>query len=253
MYRFSGTSIVCLLLLVAWGSIPAQAQDSPQKYGIELRGGFGMYEMGDVTSGIESIQRAVRSNSTPISNSLSTSDNGPLGGFSFLYRPTAHTMWEVGYNAILDVENTVDTSPDTASGQILMHANEFFLKGNVVATLSQRIHADFGAGVSYYNAELQVQDNLRRRYYYDAVGRSWGLIGTVGLEFLLSNRVGLLLQGGGRFANVTHFSYETSGTRQQLSVIDGTRPMEVNLTGGFGVLGLRIYFDRVTRPVDYTR
>ena len=134
-----------------------------------------------------------------------------------------------------------------------MHANEYFLKGNVIATLTKRIHADFGAGVSYYNAELQIQDNLRRRYYYDAVGRSWGLLGTVGLEFLLTNRVGLLLQGGGRFTNVTHFSYETSGTRQQLSVLDGTRPMEVNLTGGFGALGLRIYFDRVTRPVDYTR
>ncbi|MBU0509586.1 hypothetical protein KKH27_12225 [bacterium] len=254
MYRILGTGIVCLLVIVALGSMPALAFDSPQKYGVELRGGFGVYDMGDVTTGIESIHRNINRYRPDFKPVLNQTDQGPVGGLSFLFRPSAHTMWEVGYNAILDVENTVDSShPDSASGQVLMHANEFFLKGHVIATLTERFHLDFGAGLSYYNTELQVQDNFRGKYYYDAVGRAWGLIGTVGLEYLLADRVGLCLQAGGRFANTTHFSYEENGIRKRLDVIDGTRPMEVNLTGGFGALGLRVYFDRVTKPVDFAR
>jgi len=29
--------------------------------------------------------------------------------------------------------------------------------------------------------------------------------------------------------------------------------MEVNLSGVYGLLGLRFYFDKVTKPVDYSR
>lgn len=253
MHRLFGTILICVAVAVALGSSAALAYDSPQQYGLEVRGGFGMYDMGDVTSGIETLQANLNANRVP--NSLTTADNGPAAGISFLYRPARHTMWEVGFNALLDVDNTVDTTPDTASGQILMHANEFFLKGNVVATLTDRLHLDFGAGVSYYNTELQVQDNYRGRYTYDAVGRGFGLLGTAGLEFMVTNRVGVLLQGGGRIVNTSHFTYFDNDTqlRTVLDVPEGTRPMEVNLSGAYANLGLRIYFDKVTKPVDFTR
>jgi hypothetical protein len=252
MHRFLGTVIICCALALALGSSTALAYDSPQKYGVEVRGGFGQYDMGDVTPGIENLQRNLTVNHIP--SSLSEKDTGPLGGFSLLFRPSKHAMWEIGFNALTDVENKVTSIPDTSSGQILMHANEFFVKGTLVATVTDRVHLDFGAGLSYYNAELQIQDNYGRRYNYDAVGRAFGLIGTIGMEYLVSNRVGLILQGGGRLANTSNFSYESStGVRSGLGVINGTRGMEVNLSGAFGAAGLRFYFDKVTQPVDFTR
>jgi hypothetical protein len=254
MQRLLGTVFACCLVVTALGSSDALASDSHQKYGFELRGGFGMYDMGDVTTGIETMDAHLRD--ANISRTLNKQDQGPAAGLSFLYRPSRHTMWEVGYNALMDVENKVDSNPDTASGQILMHANEFFLKGIVVATLTDRIHLDFGAGVSYYVSELQIQDNFRRRFDYDADGRAFGLIGTVGLEILLTQRLGLIAEVGSRVANTSHFTREEAtsvGTRTGVNVIDGERPIEVNLSGAFAGAGLRFYFDPVTKPVDFTR
>lgn len=252
MHRLFGTAFICAALILALGSNAAYAVGDLQKYGVEFRGGFGIYDMGDVIPGVQTMQRSLSRAGLP--NTLSEVDNGFSGGLSFLVRPTRHTMWEVGYNALLDVDNTVETTPDTASGQILMHANEFFFKGHLVATLTDALLLDFGAGLAYYNTELQVQDNLARRYNYDAVGRSWGLLGSVGLEYLVTQRLGIAAQGGGRLSTANNFAYETgSGTRTNLTVIGGNRSMEVNLTGIYAQLGFRIYFDRVTKPVDFTR
>jgi hypothetical protein len=280
MHRLIGTVLICIaLVFVAMGSNSAFAQQapdrwgtpttsttqkpaetqaaavstSPQKYGIEVRGGFGQYDMGDVTPGIQ--QMATNLWDKGIIGVTETKDVGPAAGFSLLFRPTRHAMWEVGYNALMDVENKVTTIPDTASGQILMHASEFFVKGNLVATLTDRVNLNFGAGISYNVAELQIQDNLKGEYFYDADGRAFGLVGSLGIEFLVTNRIGLNLQGGGRLANTTWFSYidKTTGNRATLSAIGGGRPMEVNLSGAYANLGLRFYFDPVTKPVDFSR
>jgi len=263
MQRFLGTTLLALLVMVTLGSTSARAYDSPQKYGVEIRGGLGIYDMGDVTNGIRTLQKNLSGMRPTVNSSTSSllgtngdgiNDNGPTGGLSFLYSPSRHTMWEVGYNALLDVNNTVDTQPDTASGQILMHANEFFLKGHVVAMLTDRLHLNFGAGAAYYVSELQIQDNKQRNYYYNVDGPGWGLLGSVGLEFLATDRVGIALSGGGRFATTSHFTYETApGTRTGFNVLYGSRPMEVNLSGVYAQLGLRLYFDKVTKPVDFTR
>jgi hypothetical protein len=253
MLRHIGTILICFGMLVLLGSSSAFA-GSPQQYGIEVRGGFGQYNMGDVTPGIESIQAAMMAKG--ITTSLDEKDTGPAGGFSLMFRPTRHSMWEVGFNALFDVNNKSMSIPDTATGQILMHANEFFVKGSVIATVTDKLQLDFGAGLSYYNAELQIQDQATPAYFYDADGRAFGLIGTVGVEYLLTQRVGLTLQGGGRIANTTHFSYINSSlrVREGLEILpNGGRPFEVNLSGLFGQAGLRFYFDPVTKPVDFTR
>jgi hypothetical protein len=247
MQRIFGILLVCALVIAA-GSNSALAYNGPQQYGVELRGGCGLYDMGDVNQGAEFIQES------RAGNTLTTADSGPMGGFSLLYRPARHNLWEIGYNAILDVENSVESTIPDSTGSILMHANEFFFKAHVVPTIGDRIHLNLGIGVSYYNVELQIQDDFNRRYTYDAVGRAWGVIGSAGLEFLLSERLGLNLQGGGRLANAAHFSYEqTPGVRTGLNVPGGSRPMEVNLSGMYGSVGLRFYFDKVLKPVDFSR
>ena len=252
MQRYFGILLVCVLVF-APGSNSAYAYDSPHTYGIELRGGFGIYDMGDVNPTTDRMARA-----SNLSDAAATSDNGPMGGVSLLFRPARHGLWEVGYNAILDVENTVEsTIPDTGgfkNGSILMHANEFFLKAHLVPWIGDRLNFNLGLGLAYYNVELQIQDDFYRQYTYDAVGRAWGLLGSVGLEFLLSDRLGLNVQGGGRLANATHFTYEpTIGVRNGLEIPGGSRPMEVNISGAYGSVGLRVYFDKVFPPVDFSR
>ena len=249
MHRFLGILLVCALVIAA-GSSTAFAYSGPQQYGVELRGGFGQYDMGDVSQGADFMKR--ESNN----GTLTTADSGPLGGVSLMYRPLRHAMWEIGYNALLDVENKVEsTSGDSAmNGSILMHANEFFVKANLVPTIGDRLSLNLGVGLSYYNCELQIQDDYSRRYVYDAVGRAWGLLGSAGLEFLLTDRLGLNLQGGGRIANAANFSYEPSaGVRTGVTTIGGSRPIEVNLSGLYGMVGFRVYFDKVIQPVDFTR
>jgi hypothetical protein len=186
-------------------------------------------------------------------------DAGPAAGLSFLYRPSKHTMWEVGYNALLEVTNSVD-APDSAAGEILMHGDEFFFKGYLVGTPMEWLHLNLGAGLAYYHANLQIQDNFQRRYNYDATGRAFGLVASGGVEILPLPRLGITLQGGARVANTQHYSYESNvpfpGDRGRLVIIGGSstaRTMEVNLSGVYGLLGLRFYFDKVTRPVDYSR
>jgi hypothetical protein len=248
MHRLIGT-IFALIILFSLGSGAVYAYDSPHKLGIEFRGGFGTYNMGDIPSGMETLRnhRADRV--------ITSKDNGPLAGLSVIFFSTKHTTWEIGYNALMDVENLVQSIGSDSSGQILMHANEFFLKGSVVATVSDRLFLDLGAGLGYYNTELQIQDDYRLTspsYLYDAVGRSWGLVGSAGIEFLLSQRVGLHLGGGFRLTNSNHFIYESSpGNRAELSALGGSRPMEVNLSGAYGLGGIRFYFDRVTKPIDF--
>ncbi|RPH94933.1 hypothetical protein EHM69_06030 [candidate division KSB1 bacterium] len=252
MRRFIGTISLCAALILALGSSTVLAEDNLHKYGVEIRGGFGFYDMGDVTPSVESMQAAL--SSAGRSSTLDLNDSGPAGGLSLLYRPSRHTMWEIGYSALMDVENRVETNSDSTSGEIDMHGGELFFKGHVVATITDALHLDFGAGFSYCNANLLIMDNFGHRYYYDAKGRAFGLIGSVGLELLLTKHLGIMVQGGGRLANTAQYSYElTPGQRTSLSVPGGSRPMEVNLSGVFANAGLRFYFDKVTKPIDFSR
>lgn len=248
MFRILGIGVVLALTCLCLQSGPALAYDSPQQFGVEIRGGFGMYDMGDVSAGADFLKKQ------KAGNTLTEGDMGGAAGFSGIYRSSKHVAWEFGYNALLDVENLVESTIPDSQGQILMHANEFFVKGSVITYLTNSLQLGLGAGVSYYNTELQIQDDFNKRYNYDAVGRGFGLLGGLSLELLLTQRMGLVLNGGGRVANTSDFSQESSpGVRSSLNVLGGTRPMEVNLSGGFATLGLRFYFDKTTPPVDFGR
>lgn len=247
MHRLFGTILLTGILLLS-ATQAGFTYESPQKYGLQLGGGFSMYDMGDITTGRDYMMKQT------INGSSTEADAGPVGNFAFIYRASRHQMWEIGYNALLDVENKVESAVGDSTGSILMHSNEFYVKANVVTYPSEKLHLNFGLGIAYYNCELQVQDPFSYRYNYDAVGRSWGLLGSIGAEFMLKERLGLYLGGGGRLTNAAHFSYESvPGVRTFLPVIGGNRPMEVNLTGAYASLGLRFYFDQFTKPIDFTR
>jgi hypothetical protein len=245
MHRMFGTILMTGLILLSV-SQAGFSYDSPQKYGIQFGGGMGQYDLGDISQGMDYMK------SLADKPTVNESDMGPVGNVALLFRPSRHQLWEVGFNALLDVENSVQN--DTATGQILMHANEFFLKANVVTYPLEKLHLNLGLGLAYYNAEVQIQDEFSGRFNYDAVGRGWGLIGSAGIELLLQEHLGLYLGGGGRVMNASQFSYESvPGVRTFLPVLGGSRPMEVNLTGGYANVGLRFYFDQFTKPIDFTR
>lgn len=247
MNRLMGLLCIATLLTLSV-STSSFAYEGPRKYGVQLGGGFGIYDMGDVTLGTDYLL-GLRPG-----NTASTADGGPMGNIAIIYRSARHQMWEIGFNPLFDVENLVENSAGDSSGQIVMHGNEFYAKAVIVTYPAERLNLNFGVGLAYYNTELQVQDDFTRRFYYDAVGRAFGLIGSVGLELGLSERLGLYLGGGGRLANSNNFSYESSpGIRSGVTVLGGSRPMEVNLTGGYGQVGLRMYFDKVTKPIDFSR
>lgn len=247
MYRLLGSLCIASLLTLSV-TATSFAYDSPRKYGIQLGGGMGLYDMGDVNLGVDYLT------DLNAGNTATTSDIGPMGSFALLYRPARHQLWEVGYNAILDVENTVESSRGDTSGQFLLHANEFYAKAVIVTYPKEALNLNFGVGLAYYNAELQIQDDFTNVFYYDAVGRAFGLIGSVGLELGLSEQLGLYLGGGGRLVNTNNFTYESSpGVRSSVKILGGSRPIEVNMTGGYAQLGLRMYFDKVTKPIDFSR
>ncbi len=249
MYRLLGTLCIASLLTLSV-TTTSFAYESPRKYGIQMGGGFGIYDMGDITLATDYLSARRAGNTT------TTGDAGFMGNLALIYRPARHQMWEIGFNPLFDVENLVENSAGDSltTGQILMHANEFYAKATVVTYPSERLNLNFGVGLAYYNCEMQVQDEFSSRFYYDAVGRAFGLIGSVGLELGLAERVGLYLGAGGRWANVTNFSHESSaGVRSSVPVLGGSRPWEVNLSGGYGQLGLRFYFDKVTPPIDFSR
>jgi hypothetical protein len=100
---------------------------------------------------------------------------------------------------------------------------------------------------------LQVQDDFDGRYDYDAVGRGFGLLGGASLEFLATQRVGVVLAAGGRVVNTSDFTKDVSGVRTTVKVLGGDRPIEVNLSGMYAQLGLRFYFDKTTQPIDFGR
>ena len=247
MNRLMGLLCIAVLLTLSV-STASFAYETPRKYGVQFGGGFGVYDMGDVALGTDYLL------STRPGNSATTADAGAMGNFAIIYRPSRHQLWEIGFNPLFDVENVVDNAAGDSSGQLLMHSNEFYAKAVVVTYPSEKLNLNFGVGLAYYNTELQVQDDFTRRFYYDATGRSFGLIGSLGLEFMLSEQTGIYLGGGGRWTNSNNFTYESSpGVRSGVTVLGGSRPMEVNLSGGYAQLGLRLYFDKVTKPIDFSR
>ncbi len=94
MNRLLGLLCIASLLTLSV-STSSFAYEGPRKYGVQLGGGFGIYDMGDVSLGTDYLL-GLRPG-----NTATTADGGPMGNVAIIYRSARHQMWEIGFNPAL--------------------------------------------------------------------------------------------------------------------------------------------------------
>ncbi|MBM3324495.1 MAG: hypothetical protein FJY66_02375 [Calditrichaeota bacterium] len=234
-------SAVCLLVFLL-GSGTVWAYDDARKYGMELRGGFSLYQVSDTRDVLDYYGS---SSGAKVTESYS----GPSGGFSLLWRQEKYFQWNIGYNALLDFESEAKWNDTTLT--LSGRATEIFALGNFVFPVFKSVRLYAGGGVTYLVAK---QDILWQpgNSIFDGTGRALGVIANGSVEIFLGRRLGLNLGGGYRVANVTEMTdVDYSGARSKVVHPLANRAWEADFSGPYMVTGLRIYFDPVTKPIDF--
>ncbi|MFH1009898.1 MAG: hypothetical protein V1784_01525, partial [bacterium] len=130
-------------------------------------------------------------------------------------------------------------------------ATEIFALGNLVLPVFKGVRLYAGGGLTYLVAK---QDILWQpgNSIFDGTGRTLGVIANGSVEIFLGRRLGFNLGGGYRVANVTEMTdVDFSGARTKVLHPLVNRAWEADFSGPYVVTGLRIYFDPVTKPIDF--
>ena len=237
-----GALLLCALLL-CWDTVEAIAFDDPHKYGVEFRGGFSLYQVSDTRDVMDHYQSSA-------SAVIAENYTGPSGGFSLLWRQEKHFQWNIGYNSLINFESEAQWHDTTLT--LSARASEFFVLGNIVFNLARTIPVYIGGGVNFVIAK---QDIIWEPGYsvFDGTGRAFGAIVNAAVEIPLGRRVGLCLGGGYRIANITEMiDIDFNDERAKVVHPLVTRAWEADLSGPTAAMGLRIYFDPVSKPVDFS-
>ncbi|MBU1937587.1 hypothetical protein KKG05_09330 [bacterium] len=232
-----------VVLLLCLNSSTAQAQDDSRKYGIEFRGGFSQYQVSDTRDVIDYYESRSAA-------AVTQNYSGPSGGFSLLWRQEKHFQWNIGYNSLMNFESEAVWNDTTLT--LSSRASEFFVLGNFVFLPTSNIRAYFGGGVNFLSAKQDIRWEPGNSIF-DGSGRTFGLLVNGAIELFLNRHVGLCLGGGYRLANVTKMKdVDFSGTVTNLAHPLVNRAWEADFSGPYAALGLRIYFDPLTKPIDFT-
>ncbi len=263
--------VVCFsfILTIAANSF-AQAEDIEHKYGIELRGGYGSYlDNSDPNTTAQDFDDVLSGMGASITGRGYDESTGAItGGVSLLYKSKDYFGWHIGLNVLGTDEATataLDANNQEQAVRTYMNAVEIFLTGNYYWHLSPRFNLQIGAGPTFYFAslDLEYEGSSAQSYYgegiYGAHGRSFGFMGSLGGEFFLSNAVSLKLGGGFRLAQINRFKYYRevtgpSGTYEEGQIVywPGTfDTFEVNFSGAFAEIGLRVYFEPAAKWKQY--
>jgi hypothetical protein len=235
--------LTLFVLLLCLKSNPAQAQDDLRKYGIELRGGFSLYQISDTRDVIDYYE------SKP-SAAVTQNYAGPSGGFSLLWRQEKHFQWCIGYNSLLNFES--DASWNDTTLTLSSRASEFFVLGNLVFLPIENLRTYIGGGVNFLAAKQDIRW-VPGNSVFDGSGRTFGFLVNGAMELFLGQRVGLCLTGGYRMANVTKMKdVDFSGVSANLAHPLVNRAWEADFSGPFATVGLRIYFDPPAKHIDFS-
>jgi hypothetical protein len=266
-------SLVCItLILIICTTTLALAGDIPHQYGIELRGGYGLYLNNiDPDTYVEKFQGLTANG---YSQKEFTESSGALsGGISLLYKSEEYLGWHIGLNVIgTDSATALATSAQYPNqdqqGRVYYNATELFMMVHYYWNLSPRFNFQFGAGPAFYFASLDLEAlGAEQQYgesFYGAHGRNFGFRGSIGAEFFLSNVIALNASGGLRWAPIDRFKYfiEVQSGLEGEANIDYKKAQiaywpnsydtfEIDLTGVFLEVGLRFYFDPLAKWKQY--
>ncbi len=235
--------LTLIVLLLCVNSNAAQAQDDWRKYGIEFRGGFSLYQISDTRDVMDYYESRA-------SAAVTQNYAGPSGGFSLLWRQEKHFQWNIGYNSLLNFESEAQWNDTTLT--LSSRASEFFVLGNFVFLPTENLRAYIGGGVNFLAAKQDIRW-VPGNSVFDGSGRTFGLLANGAIELFLGRRVGLCLGGGYRMANVTKMKdVDFSGVTANLAHPLVNRAWEADFSGPYATVGLRVYFDPLTKPIDFT-
>jgi hypothetical protein len=236
-----GLPIFCALILFS-RSETAAAFDDQEKYGIEFRGGFSLYQVSDTRDVLNYYKSSAGA-------AVTQQYSGPSGGFSLLWRQEKHFQWNIGYNSLFTFESEAKWRDTTLT--LSSRASEIFVTGNLVFPIGKSLRLYAGGGVDYLVAK---QDILWQpgSSTFDGTGRTFGLLGNGAVEVFLGRRVGFSIGGGYRVATVTQMTdVGLGGDRTRVVHPLVNRAWEADFSGPFVITGLRVYFDPVTKPIDF--
>jgi len=239
-------TVLGAFLFFAWFSFADSAEcfadDHSRKYGVEFRGGFSLYQVSDTRDVLDNYEGSPGA-------TITANYAGPSGGFSLLWRQEKHFQWNIGYNSLLDFESEASWQDTTLT--LSSRASEIFVLGNVVFAPARGVRAYVGGGVDFLVAK---QDILWQpgNSIFDGTGRTFGIVTNGAIEVFLGQRLGFCLGGGYRLANVTQFTdVKFNGDRAKVKHPLVNRAWEADLSGPFLITSLRIYFDPVSKPIDF--
>lgn len=225
-----------------WDSAMCFADDDSRKYGVEFRGGFSLYQVSDTRDVLDHYEGSAGA-------AVAQNYSGPSGGFSLLWRQEKHFQWNIGYNSLLNFESEANWQDTTLT--LSSHASEIFVLGNFVFAPARGVRAYVGGGVDFLIAK---QDILWQpgNSIFDGTGRTFGIVTNGAVELFLGQRLGLCLGGGYRLANVTEMTdIDFNGERTRVVHPLVNRAWEADFSGPFLITSLRIYFDPVSKPIDF--
>jgi hypothetical protein len=225
------------------------AMDLPHKYGVELQLGGGFHALTDVNDYVPANQLAAY---TPAEELMI----GAQFGFGLLYRQEAMFGWQFGYNRFMSL---VDSKFRIADNALPTSWAEQTLSGSELYAMAtwfwpwDNLELSLGVGPAIYTASLDRSvdvftsgSHITSASFSDANGKSFGLVGALGLELPLKETLGLNVQLGGRWGKVERLNYKDPNNPDQeqpvyLSSASGSY-LPVDYSGAFVKVGLRAYF-----------
>lgn len=226
------------------------------KFGIQITGTGGMFAMEDINNYFLTPEDGVTR------GSYTDAEYGIGGGLALLYRSHDRFRWHIGYNYLgkdaSEVNHTEGGVTSLSEHSVL--GNEFYVAGYYLYPFSDALHLYIGGGFSIINAKVDRITSVGEYgpAIYDASGNAFGMLASVGAEFMLTDNLAVAGALGFRLANVSELTYtDTDGTKDELGAYptedyvwdagnNTTRKIAADFTGAYGELGIRYYFDAAT-------
>ncbi len=203
-------------------------------YGFQIIGGGGTYTMGDIND------------YRHVDNWPENDEDAVFGvgyGAAILYRAQEHVRFAIGFNVLGQdktyIEYAGEEFEQTVSG------GELYFQAEYLVPFNEDFNVSLNFGPAVYSGSLDRSGTVGTSFA-DATGRAFGLRAGLGAQFLFSDRWGLHLMGGFRMAKIGEVSYEDRNGIEQIVYWNNNRRVELDFTGAFVELGLRMYFEPAT-------